>query len=131
VETDLNTYTLQANTLVRDRQGFRITAWGNCVNDANTKIIRLKFGSATIGIMSFSAGQHGQWRMVAEIYRTGASAQASTVQIINSGAGPTIYATRNSLTQTDTADIIIKTTGEGSAGSVINGYGMLVEPINY
>jgi polygalacturonase len=130
-ETDLSTYTLQANTLVRDRQGFRITAWGNCANNANAKTLRLKFGSQTIGTLALTVSQAGDWRITAEVYRTGANTQASSVQILNGGAASQVYVTRNSLTQTDTADIVVKTTGQGVANNDIQGLGMLVEPINY
>jgi hypothetical protein len=130
-ETDLNTYTLQANTLVRNRQGLRITAWGNCANNANAKTLRLKFGTSTIGTLSLTVSQEGNWRITGEVYRTGSSTQATSVQILNGGTVSQVYVTRNSIAQTDTADIVIKTTGQGVSNNDIQGLGLLVEPINY
>jgi hypothetical protein len=110
---DLMTYTIPANTF-QPGQKVRLTAWGTTAANANTKTIRLWLGANSI------ADHNGTWnaipwRMTADIFITGASAQEYSSVVFASANSPTIR--QGTLTVTDTATIVVKATGQNGTAS--------------
>lgn len=112
-ETDLWTYTLPANTLTRNGDAVRITAWGSLGADANTKTGRLYFGSTVISTLS-TTNNAGIWRFDAVIVRTSATAQLSDALV---SAGTALgTATVTTPSEALSGAVVIKVTGQnGSA----------------
>lgn len=110
---DLMTYTIPANTF-QPGQKVRLTAWGTTAANANTKTIRLWLGVNSIADHS-GAWNAIPWRMTADIFITGASAQEYSSVVFASANSPT--ARQGTLTVTDTATIVVKATGQNGTAS--------------
>ena len=115
-EDNLITYALPANALSYTKRGVRITAWGTTANNSNTKEVKLYFGTVAIITTALTISQAGVWRITAEIFRTGLSAQDYSSQLVQGGATTLLDAEQGSLTQTETAAITIKCTGAVTDG---------------
>lgn len=131
-EDDLMTYSLPADSLSAAKKGVRVTAWGSFANNANTKILRLYFGSAAILRTSFEIFMDGVWRLEAEVVSTGVDAQEAVAQLVSTAsAGSPPLALNvlevNSLTQDDGAAITIKCTGEATTTDDIIQRGLMIE----
>ena len=129
-EDNLQSYSLPANSITADGSGVKITAWGDYTNNANAKTIRLYFGSQEILALALTANQNGFWRIEATVTRTGASAQQYSSQIMQTGATAQFDVESGTATQTDTAAITIKCTGEATTTNDIVQDGLLVTFLN-
>lgn len=77
-ETTLDSYSVAANLLNANGRGLRITAWGTFAANANTKTVRLKFGSTDLTSGAFTGTTNGgSWKVSATILRTGAATQTA------------------------------------------------------
>jgi hypothetical protein len=124
----LQTYSLPANTLNGNGRSIRITAWGTTTNNVNAKTVTLDFGSQTIMTQALTASIAGTWRISAIVARTGSGTQdifAELLQLATIIHKQTLTAG----TQTDTAAIVIKTTGTATTDNDIVCEGLLVELI--
>lgn len=134
VGTDnLMTYSLPADVLGSNGKGLRITAWGTLANNANAKTLTINFGSATLASDAMTISGALNWKIVAEIFRTGANAQAYVAEIMSSGNGLGVRdfdIESGTSAETDTAAITIKCTGAATADNDIVQKGMMVEFIN-
>lgn len=128
-EDNLITYSLPANTLLVNGDGVRITAWGAITSSANAKTIKLYFGTAMILSKIMDTSVASDWKIEAVVLRRTSNVQESSASMV-SAAGLKIQ-NDGSLTQTDTAAITIKCTGEVGGGSPANDEitqaGLLVE----
>lgn len=118
-EDDLQSYTLPASTLVATGRAVRITAMGTANNDADTKTLKVYFGTSMVTVaLATNIAIH--WRATARVIRTGASAQdyEVRVEVINTGtdAVSAIESAVGSLTETESGTITIKTTGQTTGG---------------
>ena len=138
-EDDLITYSLPANSLASNGQTIRVHAWGTLAGNANTKILRFYFGTATgiaVTLIPFATATAliaGQWMLEAIIVRTGSSTQSIIARFtqLSGAAADTrdLVLDRNivSATQTDTAAITVKCTGQATDDNDIVQSGMVVE----
>lgn len=115
-EDDLLSSVLPGGTLGTNGMGVRITAGGRLANNANAKTIKVYFGATAIFSLGFSAapGADYAWRIVAEVIRTGASAQLAFATFVgavpNDNAGD--RATQRATPGANLAsDVTIKMTG--------------------
>ena len=115
-ETDLQTYTLPANTLGVDGRGVRIRAWGDFAANANTKTVRLKFGGTTIQFnATTTAPNNMDYVIEAVIVRIGANSQTyGSFMLVETLPQSTIS---TSIAITDTAGIVIKVTGQNGTAN--------------
>lgn len=129
-ETILKTIPLSAYTLASDGAMLRITAWGTCAANANTKTIKVRLnglGSSTLAACTGAYNGLG-WRIEATIIRLGA---ASEDGIAVSTVGATIAATDmttghvGDLT-TDLTPVVTGQNGTASANDIVC-RGVLVE----
>ena len=108
-ETTLWTYDLPANVLSADGKGVRITAWGTTAATANTKTLRLYFGSGLSGVAHSFGFNNLDWELSAIVLRTGAAAQTfKEMALIDSNTPNIVLGT---LTENTAAVITIKMTG--------------------
>ena len=126
---DLITYSLPANALSAATKGVRITAWGTTANNANAKTLTLNFGAATLLTNSLQASIAGVWKIVAEVFKTGASTQDAMASLIASGTNDNDLEF-STPTETDTGAIVIKCTGAATDDNDIVQQGLLVEFIH-
>jgi hypothetical protein len=129
-EKDLMTFSVPANSLNSDKKTIRVTAWGTVGANANTKRIRLYFGSTAIIDTTAQSANDKDWIIEATIIRTGSSAQDS----IGEYNWPTIGSGVNFVThtETDTGAIVIKVTGLNGTATAndVQCEGMIVEFLN-
>lgn len=133
-EEDLQSVVLPANTLSVNGQRLRIIAVGTCAANNNAKDIRLYFGATQIAITpgSTAGATADDWGIVADIIRTGASAQ---VCLSMAGFTPTTGGNFEQYIRTVGAislasNVTIKTTGDGGAASDIVSTALWVELIH-
>lgn len=131
VETDLMTYALAAAKLATTGAGVFMRAWGTTTNNANTKTLKVYFGTTAHISLALTVSQAGRWVVDLYVFRTGASTQdvhaelRETTAALAAAKGANVIATD---TQTDTAAITIKVTGtSNTASSDINCEGMIVQ----
>lgn len=115
-EDTLKTFTLPANSLATNGDYIEIDTHFNVVNNANQKRVKLYFGSVAIfdtGATGLAVSTGYDIRLQVILVRTASNTQKGFINYVYSAVGGTPIAT----TQTDTADIIIKGTGETNAAS--------------
>ena len=126
-EDDLITYSLPANSLVTTGRGIRIRAWGTTANNANSKTLKLYFGSAVILTTSLTANTAGKWFVEAMVFRTGASAQDYVARLHETGTSNADIEV-GTATQTETGAITIKlTASDTTADNDLVAEGMVSE----
>lgn len=118
-DDDLITLSVAANTLAAVGRGLRIVAAGTTANNADAKTVKLKFGTATLLTTALTVSQAGVWRIEAEVIRTGSSAQKYCAQLVQGGAATLLDAEQGTTTETDTADIVVKTSGTATSNDDI------------
>lgn len=114
-ETDLWSFSLPASTLVENGQAVRVIVHGATAANANTKTLRLYFGSTLVGSMS-GAANNNTWSFQADVIRTGATTQQANVL----GFLGTITASANAFTtpaETLSGAITIKVTGQNGTAA--------------
>lgn len=127
VETTLQTYSLPANAFNNNGISVRIKAWGSFAANANNKTVKLYFGAVSFVNSGAVAGNNVKWIIEGTVHRVGATSQKCN--------GHFIYGTtevgvqNNAATETDTAAIVIKVTGQNgsSSASDIVCEGMIVD----
>jgi hypothetical protein len=121
---DLQTFTLDANTLNIAQRCLKITAWGTTANTAAAKTVRLTIGPTPTALVTkaLAASIAGSWNIEALVCRTGASTQDYKATAWNNN-GTALCATSacadgatierqfavGTLTQTETNALVIKT----------------------
>jgi hypothetical protein len=130
-EDTLVTYSLPANTFNAAGQTLRIKAWGTTGANGDNKVIKLYFGASVIPSGTVTTN-NGVWQASCDVVR---GATASTQAVICTGAsgatGFTPYS--NAGTDSETAAVTIKATGQDTTGSTANSVvakGMTVEMLN-
>ena len=111
-EDDLITYSLPANRLSANGKGVLIRVWGTTANNANTKTLKLYFGSAVLLSFALVASIAGTWVIDATVVRSGSNTQEAVADLVSVGvAGAAVTAvTVSSPTQTDSNANTIKCT---------------------
>jgi len=113
-EEVLDSTNIDANTLDQNNRGVRITAWGTTAANANSKTVKIRFGSTTLNGTVICTGTtttaSESWYVEAEVYRDGSSTQRSVSkgQIGTTNLAVLIDTT---LAETDTAQILVEVTG--------------------
>lgn len=120
-ETTLASFSLPASTLDVVGRGVQITVWGSATFASGTAVAKVYFGSVgtTVGTL---ATTNPFWAQLT-IYKDAASSQNGTFQSIVNTAHKGMVAL--SQTETDTAAIVLKVTGNQSAiasAIVVNGF---------
>lgn len=121
---------MPANAMSANGKGVEITAWGTNANNANAKTLKLYFGAQVILTTSLTTNQAGFWRITANVIRTGSSTQDYTAQLLQGGTTTLIDVESGTSAITDTANIIIKCTGDATADNDIVQEGLLVKFLN-
>lgn len=129
-ETDLMTYTLPAGWLSANGMGVRVTASFTTAANTNSKNIRLYFGGTLVGGRDGVNLSSSSLKVSGEVFRTGASAQTSSL-ITDWYVGTTLqngnYNVLTPAIDTTTA-IIIKVTGTSAvASSDVTAVALLIE----
>ena len=130
LEKTLITYDLPANSLSANGKLVKIRVWGTTAANANTKTIRLYFGTAVVRQIGASATNDEDWIMEAIVVRTGAATQdAIGFELVNNS---TVFTTHSEPAEDETAAITIRVTGENAVATAndIVAEGMLVEYLN-
>lgn len=120
-ETNLQSFSVPANTLTNSGDKLRIRASGRLAATANAKQIKLIWGSETFLDTTSQIVNSGAWCIDAEIIRTGNTAQS--VNASYNGNGMTLFTTANSkdLAQTNGIATLLKLTGtSGGDGDITN-----------
>jgi len=126
-EDDLCTVTLPASMMINASSGIRITAWGTGANNANAKTLKLYFGTQIILTTALTINQVDTWRATATVWRTGASAQDWESMLVQAGTASLVDVENGTATQTETATISIKCTGDATTNNDIVQEGLVVE----
>lgn len=121
-EDDLHTFPVPASSLVVTNRRIRWEGEGTIANNANAKTLKVYFGAQMISC-ALPTNIAGHWYGKAKITRTGSSAQRYSVEVrvINTGtnAEAAAFSAQGTLTQTETAAITIKATGEATSNNDI------------
>lgn len=126
-ETDLMVYTLPANSLVNNGDHVEIVAWGTTTANANNKTVRLKFGSTYLLQSNTAAASGASWMFRAIVAKTGSATETALAEM-QSSASFTNTVSTTAPTESTTAAIIIKVTGQSAtASNDITQTGMVVK----
>ncbi|MDE2467774.1 MAG: hypothetical protein KGL35_03290, partial [Bradyrhizobium sp.] len=123
-EDTLQSFTLPANAFDLPGRALWIYAYGKFATDLDSKTARLYFGSSIVLSSGAQTLSNTGWALELLVQKTGANAQIASGQIVNgtTHGGVTLPLIG---TETDTAGIIIKVTGQtGTAAAndvVLNG----------
>ena len=135
-EQVLATYTLPANTLSRDGQAVRVTAFVEHAANTNATTARVRWGGigGTVCLAQNASASAGVIRLECVIYRTGAATQAITgAGLLATAAGlsgnVTNSFTTGSATLSGTVDIVVTGT-TGTAAGDLTFRTLLVEALN-
>jgi hypothetical protein len=114
--TTCSSYTLPAGQLANVGDVIRIFAGGTLGASTDSKTVRVKIGSSTVGIIISAAVGGTQWSSDIYIMKTGSNTQSSGGYTManNQGVGISSFA----LTFTDTATQLISVTGQNATNSV-------------
>jgi hypothetical protein len=116
-EDTLFTGTLPPNSMDIVGRQIDILAWGNISATSATKTAKVYWGSTVLATIGATTTQTGVWIVSASIIKTGANQQTACVTIDTSISGSLVRtASILSPNEADTAGIIMKVTGQVSAG---------------
>lgn len=129
-EDTLISYSIPAATMgANGVQGFEIEAWGTTAANGDNKQIKLYFGAAVIatGVVTINAKN---WFLKLKVFRSGTNTQV----VFGEGQSDTtnITPTVTTATETETAAIVAKVTGQettASTASSIVAKGLIVRAI--
>ena len=125
-EDDLITYSLPANSLVTTGKGIRSTAWGS--TSGGTPTLKVYIGSTAV--LTHALPATSTWHVVTTVFRTGSNAQKYVVALNhNAGGGDDCDLAAGTLTETETATISLKLTGDATSNNDIVQEGLHVEAI--
>lgn len=113
-EDDLLSYTMPANVMAVDEDYIHIRASGTIANNANAKRVKLKFGGTILVNVALPTSVATDWLILAEVVRTGASAQKANAVLMVGNGTTSPYVQYTALTIDLTAAVIIKCTGEAT-----------------
>lgn len=112
----LATVPLAANALDTNGKGVRIKAWGTTAANANTKTIRLKFGTDVLKSNDVTTAPNNQdWEIDAEVYRTGVATQEAVADMLVGAAPQTKDVTQPR--QVETAAVDVSLTGQNGVAT--------------
>lgn len=95
VETTLFTTTLAASQLAADGESVRMTAHGTTAANANTKTLKVYLGTNAIAQNSTTTAPNGKnWKIVADVTRSGATSSVEHVSIEFDGVAAEIDASK-------------------------------------
>jgi hypothetical protein len=127
-EDDLQSYAMPADILLTNGRGVVIDVYGTVANNANTKQIKLYFGTVAIVDQALTVSQVGKFHIRAEVIRTGTDAQDYSYHLTQTGTTAIHDVGVGTLTQDDGAAITIKTTGTVTdGGGGVNNNDIVVE----
>lgn len=126
-EDTLFTYTVPGGTLYRDGVSVRIRAWGKTAANANTKNLKVYFGSTAVYTSGAIAANDRDWVIDTTVVRAGANDQRFSVTGVYNAAAIVNCSTT---TQTLASDVIIKVTGEATSNNDISQQGWTIELID-
>lgn len=126
-EDTLITYTVQPSILAKDGYNIGIKAWGTFAANANSKRLRLYFGSTVLYDTTALVVNNGTWVIESTVVRTGAATQQAISFIISSNTTVVNSVTYIVPTVTLSATIVIKCTGLGVADNDIVQNGLLIK----
>jgi hypothetical protein len=132
-EDNLMTYAMPANSFSAATKGVRIKAWGTAANNADTKTLRLYFGTTELYEAALTTNQASFWEFEAIVFSTstGIDLQDSWVNFNQYGTTAVSDAkTVNGMTQDEESAITIKCTGEATSDNDIVQEGLFVEFLN-
>ena len=114
-ETTLATYDVPANTLALDNQSLEIEAFFVVTSNANSKSLKLYFGSDNWGVIVLPINTGGGIYVRAILTRTGAATQK--MKIYASGTAVGTLVTVQTATRTLTSTNTLRFTGQGGASN--------------
>lgn len=117
-EDTLRSYSIAANTMgTNGVQGFRIRAFGVTGASGDNKVVKLYFGSTSVSSGTITDNAKN-WFFDMTVWRSGASTQVVVceVQHDTTANAPTV----TTATETETAAILVKVTGQDSSASTAN-----------
>lgn len=117
-EDILATYLIAANTMgANGVQGIEIEAWGTFGASGDNKQVKLYFGGTSIasGVVTDNAKN---WHARMIVYRTGLNAQVVVAEMIHDTTD--LPCTVTTATETETAAIVAKVTGQETTASTAN-----------
>lgn len=130
-EDTLMTYTVPANVLGASGDSLHVEAWGDFTNSANTKRLKLKYGSTTLidsTALAFNTTTRC-WRIIADIIRTGAATQVANAVLLVGDTLLSLLTANTSPTETLSGPVALTATGQCNAATAneIRQLGMRVE----
>lgn len=111
-EDDLQSHTVPANIFTAANHGIRVSAWGDVDADTQTHV-RLYFGGDLVIQLQVNAGTGNDWQLDAEFWYTGTDAQKGRAKIFDDRP-TTVLRSLFTATETQSAPIIVKVTGESA-----------------
>jgi len=116
-EDTLMTNDITADTFIVAGQYLEFEVAGTDANNINSKVIKVYFGSTVVATLTLVASLAGNWRCKTTITRTGTGTQAwnSEVTRTATGGATAIANTSGTCSETETATITMKCTGEAVA----------------
>lgn len=114
-EDDLISYTMPANTLYTDGDRVEIVAAGTA---QSTQTVKLYLGTTAILTHNFSGGGAKDWKITANIIKSGTGAQKAIVNLID-GGGSNVETEYTDVSEDETTDLDIKCTGQGTSNDDI------------
>jgi hypothetical protein len=117
-EDTLFSLSLPANSFDIVGRELFLQAFGSIAATSATKNARVYFGSTVLVNFSATTTQTGTWCVTASVFKTGASAQVALIQTDTTISGSLVRAVSIATpTETDTAAIVIKVTGQSSVAT--------------
>lgn len=120
VETTLFTTTLAASQLAADGESVRMTAYGETAANANTKTLKVYLASSVIAQNSTTTAPNGKnWKIVADVTRSGATSAVEHVSIEFDGVAAEIDVSKVGATWSNANDLFVTGTNGTSAANDI------------
>ena len=116
-EDTLFTYTLPANALAAVGNEIDILAWGTVAATSATKTVKVYFGTSIVPSAVYTTTQTGTWAISLTVFKQAASVQIALAEIDAIGATTARAVSDLNGSETDTAAITIKVTGQSSVGT--------------
>jgi len=126
-ETDLQTYSVPANTLGTDNDYLEVEAFGEFTAPTGNATVKMKFGSTTIFDTSALAFTSGAWRLRARIVRGGATSQLTITSFDGDTALVTVTAQVAAPAETLSGAVTLKCTGQSGASSEVTQEGFIIK----
>ncbi|TXH57986.1 MAG: hypothetical protein E6Q97_03350 [Desulfurellales bacterium] len=127
-EDTLASYTVPANQLGANGDTLWFEAFGTLAANSNSKALRVRFGSGGVNLIyeqtSTSWGTH--WSVRGRLYRTGASTQKASVDLICDNDDLVTTQTTTNVNQDLTATVVLSVTAEAVADNDVVIEGLIV-----